>query len=446
MISVRFTIKRKMIFVFITLLCVVSGCLYTIHSFAPTYVPFLKPDSLQFIIPTAGDHNHLGDLLGIGLIALSISIVPFMAQFVLAAYYLPLMFISFSKSAFLSIIITFFSIALVKRGKFAFLFLCIAGFAVLSVIIYTKEFSSFKPVAKLQSYVEKYIHLKPKTLLSARDLYIAQASQSWTTTSLEHSFFGFGPGNFIYASSKSARNSGYAVTDPHNITLTYIMESGLLAAFWFLVFFILTIFIGKKTNNALSFLILYLFINFQTDYTYLIPLFFALFFFLSGQIIAPLVDKRQKTPLHLLIAAMIIITLCFGSYSFYLDETYGKFSLRLNQSFLTMKATEFNSVSRKLEEITPYDETLLISLSTYSERRGNMKEAIRLLEKLSIYSPRNYLSLLTHQLALQKKNNIDIKKYLGGRRGEFSRFPFTKEEKDQLNKICSAYTKTKCVE
>ena len=445
LLSARFFIKKRVIFSGIIVICLISGGLFILHSVDPIHFSFLQPKNLQFIIATDGGHNHLGDLVGMGLTSLLISPLFLTYQVAIGIVYLFFMVVSFSKSAFLSTFVTIFFITLARRGTYWFIFICFLGIALISVVTYTKEFSSIKPISLLQNQMEKYIHLKPKSLLSSRDMYITQATQSWITTSLEHSFFGFGPGNFIYASNKSAYEPSQVTTDTHNIILTIIIESGVLTAFWFLFFFVLTVFVGMKTNNPLTYLVIYLFTNFQTDYTYRIPLFFTLFFFLSGQIIAPLIKNEAKALLHWLIALVLVSVLCFGIYARFLNTYHTKLTAQINTSVTAKNLFIFNDSAKKLETITPYDETTLLNLSRWSEELGDNEEAVRFLEKLSLYSPHIYFLHFPHLLDLQKKNKVNLKTYLEERKKSFTTLPFSPFEKRELNLLCRDYAKIKCI-
>lgn len=444
--NIHFFIKKRVIFISIAILCFISGGLFILYSIAPSLLSFLKPNNFQFIIPTDQRHNHLGDLMGVGLISLLASPLSLIYQVIIGVIYLLFMVISFSKSAFLATIATLFFIVLARKGKYILIFICVAGIAVISLMTYSQELSSFRPISLIQNQMERTFHLKTKLLLSGRDIYFAQIAQSWVMTSLEHSFFGYGPGNFIYASNKSAYYPGETTSDAHNLLLTIIMESGMLAVLWFLLFFALIIFIGKKTNNSLVFLVMYLFINFQTDYTYRIPLFFALFFTLCGQIVAGLIKKKGENVLtSYLLMFVAAFTIFSGIYSYTLHSKYYSFSRRLDTINIRQDLLLFEKTALELERITPYDEQLLLKLSSIYEVNDNVKESIRLLDKLSFYSPRIYLHRLPHQLDLQKKMNVDVKKYIQAKKRDFTQFPFTKKEKKELNAICEDYAKMKCI-
>ena len=445
LLSARFYVGKKIPLRIIIGISICAGGLFIFHALNPSFFSFLQAGNLQFIVATNGGHNHLGDLAGLGLIALFISPVSLVGQLCIGVFFFLLIIVSFSKSAFLALVITLFFMMITKRGKYFFIFIVIASLAIVSVILYSQEFSSFQPIAQIQSQMKKTLHLEPKQLISSRDIYFAQAAQAWMTSSLEHSFFGYGPANFIYASSKSAQSSWNIISDSHNFLLTTFIESGPLALFWFIIFFVLTVYAGYKTNNPLVFLVLFLFLNFQTDYTYLIPFFFLSFFFFSGQIIAPLMRTENKTFLHWLICSIFILSICSGIYALYQNQRYTNLNFTLMQYLMKKSPSIDKNVPQELEKITPYDEYLLMNLSLYYEKSGNIKEAVRLLDKLSLYAPHNYLSLLPQQLDLQIKGRMNVMSYLESRRKDFARFPFTIKEKKTLNTLCEKYAKISCV-
>jgi hypothetical protein len=288
-------------------------------------------------------------------------------------------------------------------------------------------------------------HLTPKPILSSRDVYALQIIKSWISSSVEHSFFGFGPGNFFYASAKSARIEDVTF-ETHNFPLTIFMESGALPTFWFLIFFGLTIGIGLSyQTNSMLFLIIYLFTNFQTDYTYRIPLFLALFFILSGQICAPHVQKKERSIISFLLISMSLLCFYFAQNTYFLKQKVLSLNSQIDALSLTKNQPQFIKAAQELEALTPYDETLLVKLSTYYAQIGLLQESIRLLQQLSLYSPHKYLTLLPHLFDQMKKEQMNIQKYIKEKKKDFSTFPFSQKEKKELNNICEDYAKMKCI-
>ena len=142
---------------------------------------------------------------------------------------------------------------------------------------------------------------------------------------------------------------------------------------------------------------------------------------------------------------MIILTIFFGISYISIENNKKILDTQLASAALKNDKLSVKSTIQQLEQLTPYEEFELVKWSSAQESIGNNSEAIRLLEKLSVYSPRWYLLYLPHQLDLQKKQKIDLKKYLESRKKIFSTFPYSNEEKAKLNDICNDYAKMKCI-
>lgn len=437
--STLFVIRHKMIYRFLVFIGISCGILFVVHYFLPESLPFLTSASFQFVLPTEGGHNHLGDLLGLTLISLFSLSLPVISQIIFGLFFVILMIISFSKSAFLALSVTMFVSMMRGEKSKIFIFLSVVLISLFALISYSKELSHYPTVGTIQQYMNTHFQLKPKSLWSSRDIYIAQMARTWVSSSLEYSFFGFGPGNIIYASNKSAKYPSEATTDTHNLLLNFFVESGSLPALWFLLFFLTTAYVGIKNKNPLFFLLVFLFMNFQTDYTYRIPLFFALFFIFSGQIAAPYFTLKTTSLMKKILGGVILIVLCLGIYSYRISTEYRQLNKQLLESVTSKNMLLFDKTAKRLEVLTPYDELLLTNLHTYRELFGNTAESVRLMEKIAQYNPHSYLAALPHQLELQKKMGIDVKIYLQKNKIQYKSFPYRSEEKNILNSLCKKY-------
>ncbi len=435
-------IKNIVLFIFL-----ISSFLFIGRSLNPTLFPFLSTSPYQFILRVAGEHNHLGDLAGLVFVSLILSSSHLLLIIPSSLFAFVIMAISFSKSAFLGALVVLFILAIQKKEVYRIIFSILFCISLLVITLYTKEASSIPFVKQGQKIMSQTLHLNPKPLLSVRDFYYPQVIRAWQTSPLEQLLFGYGSGNYIYSSIKTGVSSDLTPTETHNIFLSLFVENGILTLFWFLIFCTYIVIQGLKQENPFIYLFIYLLVNFQTDFTYAMPFFMVLFFIFAGQSLPDARDKMsvKSSFFFFSLFCMIGLTIFLGLIYMSILNNKKQLDVKLQSAFKSQDKQKIQETINSLEAITPFEEAELVKWSFIQEFIGNTKEAIRLLEKLSVYSPRWYLLSLSHQLDLQKKDGIDIKQYLEKKRGSFSQFPFTEKERIQLNNICAEHAKIQCV-
>lgn len=254
-------------------------CSYTLflNYFAPS---FLIPDhGYQFIYSRFYSHNHLGDFL---ILPLVLSFYQLMKGKFLNVIHIitlsPFFFLAYSRSAYLSLILVLILIVWYQRRQllssmkkiiavfFAF-YIFITAVIFFSVV---REAKSVPVLGMIHSSLEKNGGLKKK-MLDARRVEYAQVS--WLSF-LSNPGLGVGPGNYIEA-SKNFLEYRYKPYTAHNIFFEIIVENGLPAAIFFILFIYKSL---KNTRKDIYFFMaVALAINFQFDYTYRIYSFFFLF-------------------------------------------------------------------------------------------------------------------------------------------------------------------------
>lgn len=441
LIHIPFSIQKTLLFLFTV------GCalLFIGHELNPVYFSFLPHTATQFILRVANEHNNLGDLAGLALSALVASSSFNVLSMVGGVFFFLIIAISFSKSAFLSFFIILLIITIRKRGIYIVGLVSFLLLSILVVGIYTAEFSHLPFIRNSQTMMQRILHLKPKPLLSVRDSYYPQVVRVWKTAPLEQKLFGYGSGNYIYPSVKTGASTDLTPPETHNILLSIFIENGPLTALWFIIFCVLILYFGFKESNPTAYLFLYLLINFQTHYAYIIPFFMILFFFFAGQSTQQSSQKIERVYVKIAgIILMIGLLLLTGLHYRAIRNKKRDFDSQLTQAAKQNNNQLITNSIANLETITPYEEFELVRWSALQEQCNNGAEAVRLLDKLSLYSPRWYLLYLPKQMEIMKNNKIDIQKYLTERKKDFAQFPFSKEEKKQLNDICQEYAKMKC--
>ncbi len=435
-------IKATILFIFL-----VSSLLFIGHSINAALFPFLSFSPYQFILRVAGEHNHLGDLAGLAFVSLLLNSGSLFLLIPTSLFIFIIMAVSFSKSAFLGSFVVLLLLAIKKKGKYRLILAVTLCLSLFVVSIYTKEFSAIPFIKTGQDVMQKTLRLNPKPLLSVRDFYYPQVFRAWQTSPLEQLLFGYGSGNYIYSSIKTGVSSDLTPTETHNIFLSLFVENGILTLSWFLIFCTYIVIRGLKQENPSIYLFIYLLVNFQTDFTYAMPFFMVLFFIFAGQSLHNPQDKlnERSSLFYLSFCSMVILTIITGLLNLAVVNTKKQLDTQLNVAVKSHNKQKIQSTISSLEAITPFEEPELVRWSFIQADIGNTTESIRLLEKLSVYSPRWYLLYLPRQLDLQKKEEVDIKKYLERRKNDFAQFPFSPAEKKQLNKICLNYAKIQCV-
>ena len=254
------------------------------YSLFPLLPPHLEK---QVVLASYASHNHLGDFLGLFLILL----LSYHKRFFFIAFFSIFWFFifSFSRSAYLAFLITagLFFIQKYKTIRRPYIYVGAVSLGIILIFITLISSQNITPTSPLfnpQQYLSKTMTLNPRDFLSGRDIFAKQAIQSIK----EHPFFGIGAGNFLKASLKY--NVGNNISDSaHNIFLEVATEQGIPAALLLLVIVLLILFSTFNHPPSIFYLLLYLLVNFQTDYTYQIYLFLIL-----ATIIAATIYKEEK--------------------------------------------------------------------------------------------------------------------------------------------------------
>ena len=335
------------------------------HLFIKKLIPLRD---LQLVYPIFSFHNHLGDFLGLVLIGAFYLLTKekkriFLLVFILT---LPFFIMAFSRSAYLALALTLvFFLLSTRKNK-------ITGIITILVVIVALVFVTYK--------IKPYYSLD--SIFSGRPEFIVQSLKSFW----QKPFFGFGPGNFYYASLKNSAEPYEVTVYAHNIFLEQLVDSGLPAAI-FLGIFILLIFINALKNQSLfSLSFLYLLINFQTDDTYKI---FGLLVLLL--IAGALVYREQKTEASLDIFGLLALIPVIGVFLIVTSNTLlmaGQPELAariypLNkaayQTTIAQGSRKSAKMAAQLYSIAPDDLPSLITLANFYEQTGDKTKELQML-------------------------------------------------------------------
>lgn len=299
--------------------------------------PFLIPySSYNFVAAGRRSHNQLGNLLVLPVVITFYSIFSkgetFLKGkrekrllFLTTIFFTPFLVFSYSRTAYLALILSFVIITLylIKRRQFKVRSFYLVFFAIvmLTIVILSiatvSEAKKLPLVSSINKVFSSQFDLKDKRLLAYRPEFFLQA----TLAIFDRPWFGWGPQNFGYASNKYNVIGGGRVVSSHNLFLDIFVENGLLAGLAFLLI-ILMIFESSKFD-ILKVSFLGIFLVFQTDYTYKIYSFFLLFFILAGLIYEEKKVKiKSRLPLALSAILLILVNLMLMSKIFLKNKKY----------------------------------------------------------------------------------------------------------------------------
>ncbi|MEK7109776.1 MAG: O-antigen ligase family protein, partial [Patescibacteria group bacterium] len=302
LIFIFFYNNKKLAKKYIKLIIFIGSTIFTlIYLFRLNTSPI---DGYQLVVSYYGHiHNHLGDFLGLGLIVFIYSLIIKKENnwSYLLILFFPFFMLSFSRTAYVALLITTFFI-LIRNKSISFFSIkttLVIILVILSMVFFfatVKEADNKTIVGKLNQLLSVKFNLQSKDFTARRLTYLEQGLKSF----VDHPLFGVGPGNFGYSSKKyqSEKSQWYEFTttdNAHNLSLDILFESGGLAFIFFELFIILLLISIFKKNNLQNYLLLYLLINFQTDYTYKIYSVFILFMILAATVYEEKTSKANQS-------------------------------------------------------------------------------------------------------------------------------------------------------
>lgn len=358
---------------------------------------FLPPPQTEYqmVYPLFGNHNHLGDLLGLIIIGCFYFFIKskknaFLLVSIIGA---PLFFLSFSRSAYIaSLVVLFFLYFLEKGIKHSYLAkatITIFSIGMIMFLVITAKEAGKSPVFRqLYGVFSEKLSLQQKDFFGGRFSYFQQAIESL----YERPFFGLGLGNFEYASKKYAARYYETTTDAHNIFLELGVEGGVFALIPFALFIFFLLKNGLQNRSLFFFFFLYLLLNFQTDYTYKIYGLMVLFMVFAGNSYSEEKEWKADWLFGLLSALcyLVFFVIIVSNLLLVLGEhQYSLMVYPFNKQAYKSKTTTLKS-AEKLEQIAPYHISTISFLSDFYSGLGKKQKALELLERL--YSLNKFVS------------------------------------------------------
>lgn len=244
----------------------------------------------QFIYPAFGSsHNHGGELVGPIFYLLLETPLPPAMKGLLGILVLATFLASFSRSAYLAFICVGGFLFLKHKKLLYLLIVAISCIVTVGYVITTIDPLPVPQLKPLQTLLQSRLGLRSRSLLSGRDAYFFQSVQSI----VGKPFFGTGPGSFYLASKKEASSLSFQTSHAHNLFLEVGVEQGLIGVLGLaLILFVpLTSLFREKKYPKIALIFLFLFLVFQTDYTYAIHGVLVIFFICAG-ILTPTTERR----------------------------------------------------------------------------------------------------------------------------------------------------------
>jgi len=361
-------------------------------------------DSYQLVMPYYNNiHNHLGDFLGLGLVVFAYSLILKKENnwFLAFILFLPFFLFSFSRSAYFALLVTLLflliknkSIRLFSLKTTVILILLVLSMVFFFVIV--KEVNNKTIVGKVNQLLSSKFNLQGKEFAAGRLIYLKQGINSF----IDHPLFGVGPGNFIYASKKYASPQtqwyDFSSTDTaHSLPLDILSENGGLAFIFFGLFILLILINIFKKNNLENYLLFYLLVNFQTDYTYRIYSLFILFMILAAAIYEEKKTKTNQLNIYTLLgmASLIIFTAIFTTqillkFSYLLPSIIYPLNKDAYKTMINEKVQQGNCQLAKKDALKLYSVSsgylpTLEFLSQFYNTCGDKKNAIKMLDEAS---------------------------------------------------------------
>ncbi|MBI5123624.1 O-antigen ligase family protein [Candidatus Roizmanbacteria bacterium] len=392
-------------------------------------------------------HNHLGDFLGLSLILIFAGLIKNIKRVYLASFFaLVILFLySFSRSAYLSLSLVISIFILQFRDRRVVIFFSTVLFFVIAFF-----FLISSPYGKL-------FHLPQKQFFNNRENYWQQGIQAIK----EKPIFGFGMGNFGYASQKYRSNYYTSTQTAHNFLLENFVENGLLATLPLIIFLTLLLLSAWRRQSVFSLLFFYLFFIFQTDYIYGMYSVMVLF-----MILAAIVYEEKNEVDHTAVFGIITLFLYFALQMIVISHIFIKNNrlelavqlYPLNKlaypSLIQKKAKEGDStgaiiIANQYKTIAPDDEDIVRTFAETYLTLGDKKKALLYFEKMYTNNHLLGLSIVEKIYLLKKEIATDqqAEAFIQQAFLDFNNAPYwykTQALKEQIKTFCKKYKKDFC--
>lgn len=305
-------IKRSLPPLIVTLGIFFSLYSIILYGFGGGRWPLVPISATNLVFSSFPSHNPLGDLLLLPIVIILWQLLIGKSRrfyLLLFIFFFSLFLFSYSRSAYLSLIaVAIYMVVhfLFKKTKLAKSIGQITIFfvVILSTLFFlstVKEADHYPPLASIRKILVKNFSLsQSKSFLAERPDYFERA----TKAIIDRPIFGYGPGNFPIASLKYSPIPFQSYTSSHNLFFDFFVEAGLAGGVVFVIFLFL-IFLKSRKDSVYFFLLVALFIDFQTFDTFTTYSLLMLFFISMGLVYEE--NRNSSQSLQCLLATTTIL-------------------------------------------------------------------------------------------------------------------------------------------
>lgn len=351
-------------------LIIIIGIIFTIAFFLKDYLlskPYLFDVNqlYNFYFPAfLTKNNHLGVILGIVIFLFLIR-----KNFLFSGLFFPIYIFSFSRSAYISLLITIILYFLNTKKK--------------EIKKLNKKLLIINFIFFIVVFIFSVFLFVPRgDFLSSHHLYILEAIFGFR----DRPFFGYGPGNFVEISRRYAsRLAGTFGEVSHNLFSDILSESGIFS-FIFFSFFIFQL-LKNKEKNKYFYIFVYLLTNFIFSYLYSIKSVFVLFLITIG-----LFYKEEENISfnflsigYSLLIFFIAIYLFYGEILYFQDKYLASLKIypyrlegynKLIASTSLKKKDKIYEYLKQYEEYFPYSSARLRYSADIFDKIGDHKRSL----------------------------------------------------------------------
>lgn len=391
-------------------------------------------NAYQFVYPTFGSHNHSGELAGVALLTLIFLPSPIALRALGGLLLLIVVLLSFSRSAYIWLIIVYISVLFLYRLKLKRIHIVTAIVAVFGIVLWLTATIRPLPIPQLtpvQKTLTDVFQLVPRGIISGRDMYFTQSIHAIFNNPL----WGSGIGSFTFATRRFSSGFSLQTDHAHNVFLEVGVELGIIGLIGLLGILapILWNIVKNKPTIQVTAPFLMLVFTFLTDYIYAINGVLLLFFLLGGLLTA---SKQPKAS-----SVLVAITVVFAIIQIiWIDMVIASIvALGFNQPELAIKLYPLSvSAYQKALNTLPYETAqkyvdsylyaspntaAYIDVAQFYAKNKNPKEAVLYYEKAVLSNPSldlayviDYARLLqdvkaTRRMNLLKKTFVDTYNY-----------------------------------
>jgi len=325
-------------------------------------------------------HNHLGVIVGLFILFFIWKFIKEnkIKNIILALILFPILLFSYNRSAILAFLITLIPLIIFfSRNK--------AKTTIVIIFLFIVGLSFLMLSSGYQPKIIKFSQIQTKGIFGSREIYWKQGVQSF----LEKPIFGIGYGNFGYASYKYQQGYDQWIDNAANIFLEILTGGGIFAFIPFVIIIGLIFLSALRSKSIYSLLFIFLFTNFQTDFSYRNYSLFVFFIILAAIIYQEKKEEKEKKIFIslVLILSTLLLLLITSNYFFFKGKSSlaqkifplnkKTYSLLIKEKLNHKDNKSAIKMSNLLGFISPLNCERLVTAGKLYETLGDKKQALK---------------------------------------------------------------------